>query len=100
MSNWAAWALGQRGGVWLSGGVEDPARLWGPTYLPTYLHVLKWQSSRHVNRTGKLVVVGARGLLHCIASGNPRAARLPARSKEQKRKKKVLVGYFVVVVLE
>lgn len=35
MSNWAAWALGQRGGVWLSGGVEDPARLWGPTYLPT-----------------------------------------------------------------
>lgn len=27
-----------------SGGVEDPA---------PYLHVLKWQSSRHVNRIGK-----------------------------------------------
>jgi hypothetical protein len=48
----------QHGAAWgESGGVEDPPGA-GPSTAPgppPYLHVLKWQSSRHVNRIGKVV---------------------------------------------
>jgi hypothetical protein len=86
VSNWAAWALGQRGGVWLSGGVEDPARLWGPTYLPTCpeMAVIKArQPDWKAGGGGR-----ARSLaLHCLWKPARRSPACALKRTEKKKKK-------------